>query len=493
MVTIAVAASAILTAIFIVKKRQLRARGGSNLTYHFFDKSLDFLIPFTIIGALFLMLSLFVSGTSDETIQNLILFERMVGLFKWFASMLKVGALATVVLIIIFYLLSLTRIPSEYTSKLIPFFKKYQKTAKLVSIIAVILFSFTFFGTQTGEPTAKLRFRINEAEGNYGELRQEVEEALSTEVAKKLLEKVQSDLPKDYQEDINEQNQFYPIFSKLRIDYESFKSDYQRRDPGVEAIINRSLPPDPPPNPPSGGRTPDTSQTKEQSVYNLFEESQRSTTPPDQVPPDASAEKITKVKQAVRSYREGVQAKFVRILQSEHGRVMAIQLPKSITGKVKGMIFKALTDRYPILEPVLDTFFGILDKDLETRTQNAISKLTNSIAQNPNNVTSAIEDEASKVVAETQIKPKSSLLTKARQFREALRSRTQSIKDATARLEETKRRLDEIADAEAEEAEKALSQKDSEGRIVQIPCTCTYRNGILVGKSHPECPCPPVH
>jgi hypothetical protein len=69
-------------------------------------------------------------------------------------------------------------------------------------MMTIILFSFTFFGTQTGEPAAKLRFRINEAEGKYGELRQDVEVSVSKEVARKLLEKVQSNLPKDYRDDL---------------------------------------------------------------------------------------------------------------------------------------------------------------------------------------------------------------------------------------------------------------------------------------------------
>jgi hypothetical protein len=254
MITLVIAASAILTLVFLFKKHQLEVRGGKRLAYHFFDKSLEFLIPFTIISTLFFLLSLLVANTSNETtIQRLILFEKLVGFFKWFVSIFKLGALAVVILLSIFYLLSLTRIPSKYTTQLVSFFKNYRKVIKTVYMIVIILFSFTFFGTQTGTPEARLRFRIKEAEGNYGELRQEVKDAVSQEVGRKLVEKIKKSLPPDYRKDLDDQDQFYIHLSGLRSAYQGFKASYGRQDPGAETIIKDSPPPDPPPNPGGSG------------------------------------------------------------------------------------------------------------------------------------------------------------------------------------------------------------------------------------------------
>lgn len=508
MVLLAVITGAILTIIFVIKKRQLEATGGKRLAYHFLDKSLEFLIPFTIIGTFFLLLSYFVAGTSNKTtLQHLILFEKLIGIFKWFVSFFEVSALVAIGLLFIFYFLSLTRIPSKYTSHLIPYFKKYQKIVKMVSLIIIILFSFTFFGTQTGEPAARLRFRIHEAEGKYGELRQEVEGSLKQEVARQLLEKVKSSLPKEYRDDLEEQSQFYVIFSNLQSEYQYYRTNYARRDPRTEIIINAPPPPDPPPNPRGGGdkpggggggtnptasdpsldkvpdkssnKSPDTSskrvsgesasetpQPGKRIVYDLFEESERVANPTDTLPPQASAEKIAEASQSVKTFRERFQPEAVKLLQSEHGQELAAQLPESFTGKIKEAVFKSLTDRYPILEPIIDVFFGTLDKELETRTQKAVDKVTKALAQNPANASSVIAQEASQVVKETQVKTPTPLLNKARQMREAWRKRIQGIRDTISRLRTQGQKFDEIAETirTADEQIDLLTCKNEEAR-----------------------------
>jgi hypothetical protein len=505
MVALTVAASIVLTAVFVVKKRQMKARGGKLLAFHFLDKSLDFLIPFTIIGSLFLLLSLFVSGTSDQTtIQRLIFFEKLVGFFKWFVSLFKIEPLVAIGLLIMFYLLSLTRIPSKYTSKLVPFFKKMQKIVKPVYMVFIILFSFTFFGTQAGAPSAKIRFRINEAEGKYGDLRQEVEQSVSREVARKLLEKVKDALPKDYRDDLDEQNQYYIIVTNLRQDYQAFKDNYDRSDPVAE-IFTRPPPPDSPPSPRDGGDPPDsggsrhtnspttsdkgpkkvsdktpdsrasndfierrseTSLTGKQLVYDLFEENARGKSLIEPVPLQTSAKTISEATESVRTLCQKAQAEAIKILQSEHGHEIAVQLPETFTGKVKDTVFKALTDRYPILEPIVEAFFGAFDKELEIRTQKAVDRATRALSQDPTNTARIIGQEASGVVAETQIKTPSLLLSKALQVGDALRKRAQGIRDAIARLKMRAQKFDEYAEAvqSAEEQIELLSCRNEESR-----------------------------
>lgn len=497
MVTLAIVTSFILTIVFRLKKRQLEAKGGKRLTYHFIDKSLEFLVPFTIISSLFFLLSLFVENTSNSTtIQSLVFLEKLISFFKWFVSIFKVGALVAVCLLIIFYLLSLTRIPSKYTGKLLPFFKKYQKVVKTAYMLVIILFSFTFFGTQTGKPEARLRFRINEAQGKYGELQQEVKETIAKEVAKKLIEKVENSVPPDYREDLKEQNEFYFHLSQLSATYETFKSNYGGRDPGAEIFVNNPPPPDPPPSPhqggddgggggsggksknkgvrpsdPSAGEAPATAPDKaprqsaveadagkmperampgERIVYEVFEAAEPTMAQARPAPAQASTEKILQAKQAVRDYRVRVQEEAVRILKSEHGGELAVQLPKVITGKLKELIFKGLTDRYPVLEPIVGALFGAVDKDLGDRTQRAAERAANTLAQNPENAMGVIREEASKVVDETKISFATALLNKGRGAVAALRKKAQGMIEAVTRLNERGQRLSEIAAAAAE-------------------------------------------
>ncbi len=511
MVILAVFAGTLLTFIFVVQRRRLKAEGGKQLLYHFLDKSLEFLIPFTIIGNLFILLSYLVASTSSKTtIQRLILFEWLVGIFKKFVSFYEIGAIGAIGLLIIFYCLSLTRIPSQYTSRLTPYLKRYQKTVKAVSVIVFILFSFTFFGTQTGEPAARLRFRIDEAKGQYGELRQEVENSLRREVGRQLFEKVKSSLPDDYWNDLEEQGRYYAIYANLQTDYQFYKTNYERRDSRIETILKTPPPPDPPPNAGGGGpkpngdgggrkpdggspgspvsepssdtlpdqrsnNTPDTStkglsketppdppQPGKRIVYDLFEESERVAAPTDTLPAQASAEKINEAKQSVRTFRERSQSEIVKLLQSEHGQELVAQFPECFTGKIKEVLFKSLTDRYPILEPIISVFFGTLDKELENRTQKAIDKATNFLAQNPMNASDVIAQQATKVVSDTQIKIPGLLLNKMRQMKASWRTKTQNLRDAIARIKTQEQRLDEIAETieTADKQIELLSCKD---------------------------------
>jgi hypothetical protein len=474
MVIIAIALSIVLIFIFRNRKRHLEENGGKRLAYHFFDKSLDFLIPFAIVGSLFLLLSLFVANTSDQTtVSRLMFLEKTAGFFKWFVSLFKVSALAAMGLLLIFYLLSLMRIPSRYTGRFVPFFKKYQKIVKTASIIAIILFSFTFFGTQTGEISTRLRFRINEAEGHFGELREETQDAISQAVARKLLEKIKNDLPPEYKRDYDEQNNYYTNSSSLRSQYISFKSSYKQSDRFAENISKDTPPPDPPPSPRkgggggNGGGGNDKPKAGERSLYELFEAGERPVAPPERAPQQASTAKINEAKASVRTFRTRLEAEAVKILQSEHGRELAIQVPKTFTGKLKDVVFKALTDRYPILEPILGTFVGTLDKVLEARTLRAADRVARVLAENPGGAIELVDQEASLVVKETQLKFPTSLTNKARRAVEVMRNKARTIKEAVTWLWN---REQQIAQQSAAVEEERAAAREADEQIELLAC-----------------------
>jgi hypothetical protein len=470
MVIPAIAATAVLTVVFLIKKRQLKAKGGRRFVFHFFDKSLEFLIPFTVIGLLFILLSLYVGSASDKTtIGQLMLLEKLIGFFKLFVSFFKVGAWATLLLLIIFYVLSLTRIPSQYTSKLLPYFQKYQKAVKWVYLIVIILFSFTFFGTQAGEPEARLRFRVNEAQGKYGELRQAIKEALSQEAEKKLVEKLKNSAEENYRKDLDAQNQFHVYFIRLNSEYQVFKTKYQRRDEAAENVISHPPPDDPPPPEAGagdgigGGDKPNTGgsgtsstglrsepASSEKVVYEIFDEGEPivSTVEPSSLA--GSTETMIEAKTAVRNFQDSFNSGAVDVLKSDQGKEIILLLPRSSTGKLKEAVIKVLTDRYPILEPIIGALVGVVNKELETRISAAADRLAEFLAQNPMNVSKALQEEASRIADETKISYSDVLLRKARATGDSLRTRGQRLRDVLSNLNARGRQLDEIATAVAE-------------------------------------------
>lgn len=385
MVIIAFAIALILTIIFRLRRRQLEAQGGKSFWYHFFDKSLDFLTPFTFIAGFFCLLSLFVSGTSDMlTIEYLRWFENALGHIKSFTALFKLSPFATGVVLIVLYLLGLTRIPSKHTGRMLADLKKYKKYIGTVYTVVVILFSFTFFGVQSDKPAADLRFRITENEKLYGELRQEVEDAVRKEVADKLYFRFYHTLPRDY------------------------RIDMARGDDGPE-------PPDgwspKPPSGPDGGGGPDVGGGSGGGpiVYDLFDDAgldgfndgeagRQPTEPLAPAPGNVSASRAGRAFEALRRYRKDFQTKSLRLLATEHGREIALQPPKFVTGKFKDYVLKEMMDRHPILEPVFGKLFEIFDKSLEPAIQKVVDKVTGSAVQDPGTIRQLIDIETSAVI-----------------------------------------------------------------------------------------------
>jgi hypothetical protein len=493
-VSLSLAASLLLTIIFTLKRRRLEAANAKTFRFNFYDKSLEFLRPFTIIGALYLVVAFFVAGTSDTTtVARLISYEKFLLSVKGFVAALKLGTAAAAILVFAIYLLTLARVPSRYTEKLLPFFKKYKKTVATVYTILVILCAFTFFGSDAGTPAARLRFRITRATEQYGELRREVEQAASKEIAGRLYARVYKSLPPQQRDDIKEQRRIYPLLVELRGDYATFKAKYDgKRNDDAEGFTKNDPPPDPPPPPAprdggdgggdagGGGRSPAEKTSEPPSViyvsdedgageapspslkepvfaYSLIDESAAASNKDAaarsaQVPPDASPASIERARAAVRGYGGRFQNGVIELLKSEQGRELAIQPPKIITSKIRKLLVKSLAERYPVLESALDSFTGAFDKALEERTGKMIDRITAGTARDPANAPLMIEGGITEVVAATKTKTRPTLSQRARAVHESLKRKLQSLTDAIANL---RRHGDEI---EAEQQRLAAEQ-----------------------------------
>jgi hypothetical protein len=399
---------------------------------------LDFLIPFTVIAGFFCLLSLFISGTSDVlTIEYLRRFEDALGRIKSFTALFKLSPFATGVVLIVIYLLGLTRIPSKHTGRMLTDLKKYKKFIGAVYMVVVILCSFTFFGVQSDTPAAELRFRIRENEKLYGELRKEVEDAVRKEVADRLYFKIYHALPRDY------------------------RIDMARGDDGPE-------PPDgwppKPPQGPNGGGGPGGNRDGGGGgggpiVYDLFDDTgpdefddvgagQQLPGPLAPSPGNASADRIGRAFEALRRYRKDFQTKSLRLLATEHGREIALQPPKFVTNKFKEYVFKEMTDRHPILEPVIGKLFELFDKSLEPAIQKAVDKVIGSAVLDPETLRQSIDIEASAIVKEKSVVTGYGFSDRVQRVRAAIAKQWQNVKGALsysdpAQTEEEAARINE--------------------------------------------------
>lgn len=412
MVFIAFVASLILTIVCHLKKRQLGTQGGRGFWFHFVDKSLEFLLPFTVISGLFCLLSLFINGTSDRlTLQYLRWFENRLRWLKSFSALFKLSAFGTSIVLIVIYLLSLTRIPSQHTARMLPYLKKYKTTIKSVYITIVIVFSFTFFGVQSDQPAAELRFRIRDNEKLYGELRKEVEATLRKGVTDKLYTKIYHSFDRDY------------------------RNDMRRGDDG----------PPPPDGDPLGGNgggggggddDKGGGGGKGPLVYDLFDNPDDHG--PDASPPapdNASTTALNKAFEALRRYRSSFQTRFTDLLASDAGRELALQPPQMLTDNLKSHALKAMFENHPIMEPVIGKLIEVLHKTLEPLIQRGADKITGGSVRDPESTRQAITIEVSAIVRETPVTPGYIISDKLSKARAVIAEKWRGFTQAIARPE----------------------------------------------------------
>ena len=397
MVILAFAASLILTSVFYYWKRRIEDRGGKVFWHIFFEKSLEFLIPFTVIAGLFLLLSLFVGGTSHLwTIERLRQFEKALAAIAAYAAEFKLSALLTGIILLALYFIGLLPMLSKYkiADSVLPYLKKYKTAVRWVYTILVLLFSFTFFGVQSEKPAAELRFRIEENEKLYGELRDEVEEALRKEVADKLYLKI-----------------YHVSFDR------TYRIDMDRGDDGPP-----QPPPPPPPPPPSGPPGGDDpvddggGDDKGPIVYNLFNDPDSDVKAPDPtpsptpgspsappVPEHASIGKTSRALVALARLRNAIQRPFIRLFATEAGREIGLQPAKMFSSKIKKEALDVLTADNPLAGALVAKLVEMFDKNVEPLVLKGIERATSAAARNPERARQIITIEANSVVASTEV------------------------------------------------------------------------------------------
>lgn len=480
MITLLFGLGCILTGVLYFKKRELENKGGRTFTYHLVHQSLDFLVPFCIVTFFFLVLSLFVSGQTDSaTIRKLIWMENTLEYVKRKASFLKLGPAFSFILLSALFLINLLGIPSIYTEKFYPVFKKYRKVNKKVYVALVILCSFTFFGTQLGQPIAKLRIRINErfeeARKGYGDLSEQVHSAISKEVVGRLYDETYKALPQSYQASLRRQEELANNLANLRTRYDDGTYRYYDPEdlPAISIVLQRETgepnsrgegngsegPKDRPPTP-SSPSTKSGSDSSSPSSSNLkpvvedfFEPAQTPHSTSQKAPSEiVDPQEVKNAAEVMTSFSGAYQTKAIGFFKTEAGTDLLMHPPKFVTSSIKKYLFEELTQRYPILGPIIDVFVGSFAKEMSAKVKEASERATDRIIQNPKQVSSIINNEVTHIVNAKVSAIPSSITKRAQTFGNATIEKLSKVTDFQIRLEQ---RQNEAENQERERKEIA--------------------------------------
>ncbi len=342
MITIVFLIGCLLTFLFLRKKRKIEEyKWKKSFLYYFYKNSLDFLMPFVVITFLYLMLSLVVAVASNSaTLHSLIGFEESLEKLKSFFSIFKLNAIEALVVLVVLYLLGFLRFPAQKSKKLFSLFDKYQLFVRRVYIVLILLCSFTFFGTQLGEPTKNLSLRIKTVRDGHADLSKEVQDTIAEEVAIGLYPKVHDKFPQPYQDALELPTKIEQETNALRDYYNSVRSEFGANDRNVDAILDRgSWRAKTASDLESDIKIPDGAQKRR--YYFVV---------PD--PRQINYKKIETAKTALGKYRNRLPSRVINLLQIEGGKKVTSQIPKVFTVRLKRPCFDNLLKNIPFLSPL---------------------------------------------------------------------------------------------------------------------------------------------
>lgn len=354
------------------------------------------------------------------TLDSLFRFEKFLEELKTFFSIFKLNAIEALVVLVALYFLGFFRFPAKKSKKLFSLFDKYQLVVRRVYIVLVLLCSFTFFGTQLGEPTRNVNLRIKSVRAGYSDLCNEVHSAFWEEVSQQLYPKVHDSFPQPYKDALGLPTKIEQETNSLRDYYNSVRNEFGINDRNIEALLDRgSL------------LARKASDLKVELPDDAIKGLDYSSIP---IPKQINYKKIEDAKNVAYQYRSNLQSQSIELLKIEGGKKVTCQIPKVFTEEAKKALFRQIVRDYPILEPIVDVFFRTIDKQIEMKVEQSIDQLVNSTIQNPESFNKSVVEQASTIVEHQKVEINNADLESAHKANIKLGNELASIKKARENL-----------------------------------------------------------
>lgn len=412
----------VLTLLVYWKKRSLAEVGrDKQLGYYFLKSSLEFLVPLLIVLFLYFGLLAVISiGWQDLSLQSLIRLEEKLATIhsytKWKLSKLTVFGLFVVI-----YILGLLRMPLEIRKKFYSGVERAATWSKRAYVFIVLLCSFTLLGTQLGPVSDDLKLRIKLTRDGYADLRHETEEALSEEVAFLLHTKTHDSFPVAYQTALKTPEEVGSRAAVLQAHYAKAQSDYGIKSTRAETVISTVA---------------ERRNAKIETEIRLGPEaSTRRSTVSEPDPARTSYRKVTEAKAAVASHRGKTQGRFLSFLSTVDGKKLTVQGLKVATDFMKSEALSPWIKTYPIAGPLVDVLAKTLDDKLKATVERMADNATRSVLQSPQTAETAIKNESSKIVSETEIKISPEIMQKAQESARGVEAELASIESAKVEID----------------------------------------------------------
>ena len=451
MITILFIVACGLTIYVFKKTHSLKEQGrDKEIRYHFLKSSLEFLAPFTFVMFFYVGLLTVVSFAWESiSLQSLIWLEEWLTTIHSYTK-LKLSKTMVLGLFLGIYALGLLHVVFlEKRKKLYTGVDTFYKWTKRLYVVFVLLCSFTLLGTQLGEPSNDLRLRIKLTKDGYADVHKQTQEAISEEVASQLYTKAYDSFPPAHHTALKLPEKIGSEANSLRGYYAKAQNEHGVKSRKTESALSAI-------------------EAHRKAATNLKTEIQmpkeglnESTNVAEPDPRQISYRKIKEAKIAIETYRQKTRTRFITFLTTEDGKKLTIQGAKVMTDVLKSGLFSPWIKAYPIAEPIIDVFIKTMDETVKAKLERIADNATRSIIQSPDNTQTTVNDEASKLAAQTEVKISPAIMEKANQSGKQLEQELTNLEAAKVEIDNG------IKQVENSRIEKLIAQLHSPDKSVR--------------------------
>jgi hypothetical protein len=380
-----------------------------------------------VVLLLYHVLLLFVNwGWQFVTIDKLVHLETFLSNFQAFVvGSLKLSWERTLLILLIVYILGLFRVRIVESGAVSKNVSRLRKGLRLVNKAAILLCAFTILGQDAGRPATTLQVRLRSTRREYGVLRSEIKDALSTRVGLAIDRRIFDRFPVAYRQMPVLVSRRDDANAKLRQLYGEFRSTYSVRDNSAEVVMRRD----------------DARQSANTRAQGAVTDAPAA--PADEnAQPDTSYQRIETARDVVQEYNSRLRTQLGELAGSPAGRDILTHFHKLITSKLPLNIARLIAVAHPEIIPALEVLSETVDDSIKFKIEEAVNRLTKNAADGPADLARHIDASAERIgeAARINVTPRQTdaAINQARRLQAEVDSATQ----ATAELKATTQRLE---------------------------------------------------
>ena len=375
-----------MTFVALVAKRTQENEGNTRtFRYALTKSSLEFLIPLDVVLLFYLVAYLIIPSQWEEVpVESLIRWEQRLETMSILTGGLKFSAFAIFIVFVVLWVAGLLRAEVRRVQE--PIRDAVVGTNRWIGrayVVLVLLASFTLLGTQAGSVSSEVKLRIKVTRDGYADLRRDIADALTEEIAYRTAERAYAELPPRYRDALAQVHVIAEKKSELSATYSTARVNHGVESPAVDRVLYAAAV-DPPQNRALLARsTAPTAQTEP--------------------PPKITYRNIQEARDQIKSLREKRHRRANWFIESPGGRDVILQIPKLVTYATTRATLESLKGSYPILDPLVDVITEAIDERVSHAVNRRLDAVRDAALANPKKAAIVIEEEVVKIVAGSKI------------------------------------------------------------------------------------------